>query len=110
MKRLTDDELLILLNDTESDRAERKESFSKGISKKARQAVCAFANDLPGYNGPGVLFVGAKDNGEPSRVEITDQLLISLADMNRELEKNGNPELEFEVNQSTVQCIIRRKP
>ncbi len=81
MKRLTDDELLILLNDTESDRAERKESFSKSVSRKARQAVCAFANDLPGYNDPGVLFVGAKDNGEPSGIEISDQLLISLADM-----------------------------
>lgn len=81
MKRLTDDELMILLNDTESDRAERKESFSRSVSRKARQAVCAFANDLPGYNEPGVLFVGAKDNGEPSDVEITDQLLISLADM-----------------------------
>lgn len=81
MNRLPDDELLALLHDTESDRAERKESFSKSISKKARQAVCAFANDLPGYNEPGVLFIGAKDNGEPSNLEITDQLLISLADM-----------------------------
>lgn len=82
MKRLTDDELLLLLNDTESDRAERKESFSKSVSKKARQAVCAFANDLPGYNNePGVLFVGARDNGEPSVLEITEQLLISLADI-----------------------------
>lgn len=37
MKRLTDDELMILLNDTESDRAERKESFSRSVSRKARQ-------------------------------------------------------------------------
>jgi ATP-dependent DNA helicase RecG len=81
MKRLTDDELLILLNDIESDRAERKESFSKSVSRKARQAVCAFANDLPGHNNPGVLFVGANDNGEPSITRITDQMLISLADM-----------------------------
>ena len=81
MQRLTDQELLDLLNDTESDRAERKESFKGDVPKKARQAVCAFANDLPGYNQPGVLFIGAKDNGEPSGLEVTDQLLLSLADM-----------------------------
>ena len=81
MQRLTDQELLALLNDTESDRTERKESFKGDVSKKARQAVCAFANDLPGYNQPGVLFIGAKDNGEPSQLEVTDQLLLSLADM-----------------------------
>ncbi|KAI5915826.1 MAG: putative DNA binding domain-containing protein [Nitrospira sp.] len=81
MQRLTDHELLALLDDVESDCAERKESFKGDIPKKARQAVCAFANDLPGHNRPGVLFIGVKDNGEPSGLEVTDQLLMSLADM-----------------------------
>lgn len=81
MQRLTDDELLALLNDTESDRVERKESFKGDVSKKARQAVCAFANDLPGHDKPGVLFIGVTDDGSPSNFEITDQLLLSLADM-----------------------------
>lgn len=81
MKRFTDQELIALLNDTESDRAERKQSFSGDTPKKARQAVCAFANDLPNYNEPGVLFIGAKDDGEPSGIEITDRLLQTLADM-----------------------------
>lgn len=81
MKRLTDDELLVLLNDTESDRVERKESFKGDVPKKARQAVCAFANDLPGHDEPGVLFVGATDGGGPGVLDITDQLLLSLADM-----------------------------
>jgi len=81
MIRLSDKELETLLDDTESDRAERKESFKGDVPKKARQAVCAFANDLPNHNLPGVLFIGAKDNGEPSNREITDQLLRSLADM-----------------------------
>ena len=81
MQRLTDDELLALLNDTESDRVERKETFRGDVPKKARQAVCAFANDLPGYDKPGVLFIGASDNGDPSKLDITDQLLLSLADM-----------------------------
>lgn len=81
MQRLSDEELLKLLDDVESGRVERKESFKGDVPKKARQAVCAFANDLPGYNLPGVLFIGAKDNGEPSGVSVTDQLLLSLADM-----------------------------
>ncbi len=81
MKRLSDQELAALLDDTESDRAERKETFKGDVPKKARQAVCAFANDLPNHNEPGVLFIGAKDNGVPSGVEVTDQLLLSLADM-----------------------------
>lgn len=81
MKRLTDDELESLLNDLESDRVERKESFKGDVPKKARQAICAFANDLPGHNLPSVLFIGAKDNGELSGVDVTDQLLLSLADI-----------------------------
>lgn len=81
MQRLTSGQLLQLLNDIESDRAERKETFKGDVPKKARQAVCAFANDLSGHNQPGVLFIGAKDNGQPSHLAITDQLLLSLADM-----------------------------
>lgn len=81
MQRLSDHELLQLLRDGESDRVERKESFSGDVPKKARQAVCAFANDLPGHNQPGILFIGVKDNGESSGLSITDELLRQLADM-----------------------------
>ena len=81
MQGLTERDFLELLDDLESDCAERKESFKGDVPKKARQAVCAFANDLPGHNRPGVLFIGVKDNGEPSGLEVTDQLLMSLADM-----------------------------
>ncbi len=84
MRRYSDQELLELLNSVESDRVERKESFNGDVPKKARQAVCAFANDLPGHNEPGVLFVGVKDNGVPSGLHVTDQLLLSLADMKSE--------------------------
>jgi len=81
MKRYSDQKLLNLLDLLESDRVERKESFKGDVPKKARQAVCAFANDLPNHNEPGVLFIGAKDNGEPAGLQITDQLLLALADM-----------------------------
>lgn len=80
MELHTDEALLAMLDDLESDRVERKESF-KSVSDKVRQAVCAFANDLPGYKGPGVLFIGARDDGSPSGLAVTDELLRSLADM-----------------------------
>ena len=81
MLRLTDEALTTRLNGIESDCVERKESYAGDVPKKSRQAVCAFANDLPGHNQPGVLFIGARDNGEPSGLEVTEQLLLSLADM-----------------------------
>lgn len=77
----SDQELEALLDDLESDLAERKQSWSGDVSDKARQAVCAFANDLPNYNKPGILFIGAKDDGTPSGLDITDDLLLSLAAM-----------------------------
>ena len=76
--RYTDEELLKLLGETESDLAERKESWKGDAPEKARQAMCAFANDLPDHRKPGVLFVGAKDNGTPSQLPITDELLQTL--------------------------------
>ena len=81
MIRYTDTELEALLDDLESDRVERKESFKGDVPKKARQGVCAFANNLPGHDEPGVLFIGAKDDGTPSGLAITDELLLTLADM-----------------------------
>ena len=81
MTRYTDDELLTMLHDLESDHVERKESFAGETPKKAREVVCAFANDLPNHNKPGVLFVGATDDGRPSGLQITDRLLLTLADM-----------------------------
>lgn len=81
LKRYTDAELEGFLDDLESDRVERKETFKGDVPKKARQAICAFANDLPGHDEPGVLFIGAKDDGSPSGLSVTDELLRSLADM-----------------------------
>ncbi|GAA3879313.1 hypothetical protein GCM10022243_50020 [Saccharothrix violaceirubra] len=74
---LSDDDLDVLLGDLESDRIERKESA--GNTDKIAQAICAFANDLPGHRLPGVLFVGVRDDGTPSGLDLTDQLLQNLA-------------------------------
>jgi ATP-dependent DNA helicase RecG len=76
---MRDDELEVLLLDLESDRAERKSSISDkgGVC----EAICAFANDLPGHRQPGVCFIGIDDRGRCARLAVTDQLLKTLADI-----------------------------
>lgn len=76
---MTDQELEALLHDLESDRVERKESVTDAA--KIRQAICAFANDMPNHAKPGVIFIGVKDGGDCANLPITDQLLLTLANM-----------------------------
>jgi ATP-dependent DNA helicase RecG len=81
MNPLSNQELEALLDDIESDRAERKKAWAGDAPDKSRQAVCAFANDLPNHQLPGVVFIGAWDDGTPSHEPVTDQLLITLSDI-----------------------------
>jgi ATP-dependent DNA helicase RecG len=76
---MDDHELQALLIDLESDRVERKASISD--PDKIRQAICAFANDLPAHRLPGVLFIGVNDDASCAHLAITDQLLLTLASM-----------------------------
>jgi ATP-dependent DNA helicase RecG len=81
MPHYSDHDLESMLSELESDLAERKESFRGDAPNSVREAVCAFANDLPGRNRPGVIFIGARDDGVPSGLPITDELLRQLADI-----------------------------
>jgi ATP-dependent DNA helicase RecG len=74
---LTQEELETLLRDLESDRVERTTSTSK--TDKFAEAICAFANDFPNHRQPGYLMLGVNDNGTPSGLEVTDELLKNLA-------------------------------
>ena len=76
---MKDSELLSLLKDLESDSVERKESLAN--PDRIREAICAFANDLPGNQKPGVIFIGAKDDGSCANLTIDDKLLLNLAAM-----------------------------
>lgn len=73
---LTESRLLELLADLETDRVERTESVSN--TDKFCEAVCAFANDLPGHRQPGYLMIGVKDNGSLSGLSVSDELLRNL--------------------------------
>lgn len=77
----SDLQLEAMLMDLESDLVERKESMQGDAPTKIRQAVCAFANDLPDHRRPGVIFVGADDDGNPTGIPVTDRLLLQLADV-----------------------------
>ncbi|GAB4208278.1 MAG: hypothetical protein Fur0019_13830 [Tibeticola sp.] len=81
MNTYTDAELEALLAAPESDRVERKESFKGDAPNTVREAVCAFANDLPGHGVPGIVFIGVRDDGTPAGLSVTDELLRSLSDI-----------------------------
>ena len=81
MTTLGDEDLFQLLNAGESTRVEFKESLGGSAPRTIREAVCAFANDLPDDRRPGVIFVGARDDGTSTGLTVTDDMLIQLADM-----------------------------
>jgi ATP-dependent DNA helicase RecG len=74
---LAPEELLALARNLETHRVERKASLSD--KSKIEEAICAFANDLPGTGKSGVLIVGVEDKtGTPTGLPITDELLRTL--------------------------------
>ena len=81
MTTLRDDELTALLVNSEADRVEFKESLSGSDPDAIREAICSFANDLPDHQQPGLVFVGARDDGTVTGLPITDELLRQLADI-----------------------------
>jgi len=77
-----DNEYLIqLLHEGGSDRVEFKESLRGDAPNRIREAICAFANDLPDHRELGVVFVGVRDDGTAAGLSVTDEMLRQLADM-----------------------------
>ena len=81
MQNFTDTELLQIIKFNEVDRVEFKESLSGSVPEKIREAICAFANDLPNYEKPGFVFVGVRDDRTIAGLSVTNELLRQLADM-----------------------------
>jgi len=79
--KFTDLDLQRIIDGGESDRVEFKETLSKEATGAIREAICAFANDLPDRGQPGLIFVGMRDNGEAAGLMIDDDLLRNLAGM-----------------------------
>ena len=77
----SEEELAAMMADLESDIVERKESLRGDAPVKIREAVCAFANDLPDRRRPGVVLVGVDDDGRAVGGDVSDELLRQLADI-----------------------------
>ncbi|MGP0091274.1 MAG: ATP-binding protein [Xanthobacteraceae bacterium] len=98
-----DEDLEMLLSSGEADRTERKRNSAD--PDRIREAVCAFANDLPDHREPGVVFVGIEDNGSCSNLAIDDELLLGLG----QIRDDGaiTPFPMMEVRRATVNsCAI----
>ena len=75
---LTEPQLLALMADLESFRVERTRSTTD--TDKFREAICSFANDMPGSGQTGYLLIGVDDKtGQPTGLTVTDHLLQQLA-------------------------------
>lgn len=76
---LSEQELTELAADLESFRVERKAAF-KPARTAIEEAICAFANDLPGTGKPGLVLIGVDDKtGQPvDGFAVSDQLLVDI--------------------------------
>lgn len=103
---MTDDEIMALVRGEESDRVERKESFSDRV----RQAICAFANDLAGHRRPGIvihgaispLMTGAGDIAVPHLEAIAAKLDLVVGDP-------AISQLEDELATAWANCLDRKE-
>ena len=74
---ITKEELKDLLGSAETYRVER--TTSTGNMDKFCEAICAFANDLPGSKKKGYLILGAHDDGTLSGLKVDDALMKKIA-------------------------------
>ena len=74
---MTYDELHSLINSDEDFRIERTTSTT--AMDKFQEAICAFANDLPGLRKKGYLLIGVRDNGTPCGLKVDDSLMKRIA-------------------------------
>lgn len=74
-------EITRLAGDLESFHVERKASF-KPAKSDIEEAICAFANDLPGAGQAGIILIGVTDRtGQPTGLAVTDELLREITDI-----------------------------
>ena len=91
---IQENELISLLAEGEADRIERTTSIKD--TDKFSEAVTAFANDLPNHGLPGYLVIGVNDDGSPSGLEVTDQLLQNLGGLRSDGNIQPLPSLNVE--------------
>ena len=74
---ITKEEIRTLLRSTETYRVEK--TISTSNMDKFCEAICAFANDLPGSHENGYLLIGANDDGSLCGLKVDDNLLKKIS-------------------------------
>lgn len=74
---MTQEELYKILSIDEGYRIER--TVSTGNMDKFQEAICAFANDLPGARKKGYLLIGVFDDGKISGMTVNDTLMKKIS-------------------------------
>ena len=74
---MTKEELFDIIASNESLRIEL--TTSTGNMDKFQEAICAFANDMPGSHKKGYLLIGVKDNGELNGLKVDDALMKKIS-------------------------------
>ena len=107
---MTEDEILELLREPESDRVERKESYAGDTPEKVRQAICAFANDYPGHGLPGIIVLGQRDKDLTfTGLAVDDRLLSTLGQIPNDTKIVPRPSIlvsRHEVDGQSVAVIV----
>ncbi len=80
---LSQEEVITLMADMESDRVERTISVRED---KLGPAVCAFSNDFPNNKQAAYILVGVNDDGKVAGLKITDDMLQNIGNVRL----NGN--------------------
>ena len=103
----SDSELLGLISEDESHWIERKESFSD--KEKICRTVCAFANDLASSNRYGIVWIGIRNDGFISGIEVSDELLQKIDQIRAEGKIQPLPSLStrhLRVDNKSVIAIV----
>lgn len=74
---MTQEELFDIIASDESYRIEL--TVSTGDMDKFQEAICAFANDMPGSRKKGYLLIGVKNNGEIDGLKVDDALMKKIS-------------------------------
>lgn len=112
---LTATDILDLARRTESDRVER--TISETNTNKAREAICAFSNDLPDNRLPGVYLVGVENDGTVRGVtaqgDQLDRLLQTLVGLRSDGQIDPMPVMHVypvEVGAGVTVVVIEVQP
>ena len=102
---MTDGELEALVTGPESERLERKEAI---VADKLREAICAFANDLPGSGQPGLTdYRNPSLAGTLGQLGFVQRFGAGIAIARAALASNGNPPLELHPTPTHVLVTAR---